>query len=126
MRYFFLAGFFALYSFALEARDTVLIDEIKISLLVISIINDADGNVFIHTKKTIYQYKNNQLKFFQNCGSEDREMILENGQISFLDPSKPDFQSKMKNYIENYKQNEIWRKYIPVPNQGTKIYVAKD
>jgi ligand-binding sensor domain-containing protein len=126
MKYFLLSLLFSFYTIILLARDTVLVDEIKISLPVISIINDADGNVFIHTKKIIYQYKNNQLKFFQNCGSEDREMILENGQISFLDPSKPDFQSKMKNYIENYKQNEIWRKYIPVPNQGTKIYVAKD
>jgi hypothetical protein len=126
MKYFLLVGFFALYSFALEASDTVLIDEIKISLPVISIINDADGNVFIHTKKMIYKFEDNQLKFFKNCSTEEREMILENGQISFLDPSKPDFQSKMKNYIENYKQNEIWRKYIPVPNQGTKIYVAKD
>jgi ligand-binding sensor domain-containing protein len=126
MKYFLLSLLFSFYTIILLARDTVLVDEIKISLPVISIINDADGNVFIHTKKIIYQYKNNQLKFFQNCGSEDREMVLENGQISFLDPSKPDFQSKMKNYIENYKQNEIWRKYIPVPNQGTKIYVAKD
>jgi ligand-binding sensor domain-containing protein len=126
MKYFLLSLLFSFYTIIVLARDTVLIDEIKISLPVISIINDADGNVFIHTKKMIYKFEDNQLKFFKNCSTEEREMILENGQISFLDPSKPDFQSKMKNYIENYKQNEIWRKYIPVPNQGTKIYVAKD
>lgn len=126
MKYFLLSLLFSFYTIVLEAKDTLFVEEIKVSLPIISILDDSNGNIFIHTKKMIYKFEDNQLKFFKNCSTDEREMILEKGQISFLDRSKPDFQSKMKSYIENYKQNEIWRKYIPEPNQGTKIYVAKD
>jgi ligand-binding sensor domain-containing protein len=126
MRYFFLAGFFALYSFALEARDTVLIDEIKISLPVISILNDADGNIFIHTKKIIYQFKNNQLKFFKNCGSEDREMVIKNGEPAFLNRSDPNFEAEMQVYLHKLNLNERWRKFIPYLVRKERIFVAED
>ena len=67
MKYFLLSLLFSFYTIIVLARDTVLVDEIKISIPVISIINDADGNVFIHTKKMIYKFEDNQLKFFKNC-----------------------------------------------------------
>jgi len=125
MKYFLLAGFFTFYTIILQARDTVLVDEINISLPVISIINDADGNVFIHTKKIIYQYKNNQLKFFQNCGSEEREMIIKNGKPAFLNHNDPNFEAEIQVYLDKINLNERWRKFIPDVNQKERIFVAK-
>ncbi len=126
MKYFLLVGFFTFYTIILVARDTVLVDKINISLPVISIINDADGNVFIHTKKTIYQYKNNQLKFFQNCNSEDREMVIKNGRPAFLNHTNPYLDDEMQVYLDQINLNERWRKFIPNVDQKERIFVAED
>lgn len=126
MKYFLLVGFFTFYTIILVARDTVLVDKIKISLPVISIINDANGNVFIHTKKTIYHYKNNQLKFFQNCSSEDREMVIKNGRPAFLNHTNPYFDDEMQVYLDQINLNERWRKFIPNVDQKERIFVAED
>jgi hypothetical protein len=126
MKYFLLAGFFSFYTIILVSRDTVLVYEIKISLPVISIINDADGNVFIHTKKTIYQYKNKQLKFFQNCGAEDREMVIKNGEPTFLNRTDPNFEAEIQVYLDLINLNERWRKFIPELVRKERIFVAED
>lgn len=126
MRYFLGVVFFAFYSLILEASDTVLIDEIKISLPIISILNDAEGNVFIHTKKIIYEFKNNQLKFFKNCGSEDREMVIKKGKPVFLNRNHPNFDVEMQAYLDKLKLNERWRKFIPDQDYKERIFVAED
>lgn len=126
MRYFLGVVLFVFHSLILVASDTVLIDEIKISLPIISILNDAEGNIFIHTKNIIYEFKNNQLKFLKNCSPEDREMVIKNGKLTFLKRTDPNFHVEMQSYLDKLNLNERWAKFIPGIYRKERIFVAKD
>ena len=110
----------------LNARDTVVVGILNYSTPIISIMDDKQGNVFIHTKKMVYKFEDNQWKFHRNCTSEDREMIFENGKVSFIDHSKPEANEKFTGYLEQLKQNNVWLPFLKPTDLTENIFVARD
>jgi len=110
----------------LNARDTVVVEILNYSTPIISIMDDKQGNVFIHTKKMVYKFEDNQWKFHRNCKSEDREMIFENGKVSFIDHSKPEANEKFTGYLEQLKQNNVWLPFLKPTDLTENIFVARD
>jgi ligand-binding sensor domain-containing protein len=110
----------------LNARDTVVVEILNFSTPIISIMDDNQGNVFIHTMKIVYKFEDNQWKFYRNCKSEDREMIFENGKVSFIDHSKPEANEKLISYLEMLKRNKVWSPFLKSTDFTGNIYVAKD
>jgi len=109
-----------------NARDTVVVEILNFSTAIISIMDDHQGNVFIHTKKMVYKFEDNQWKFHRNCTSEDREMIFENGKVSFIDHSKPEANEKLTAYLEQLKRNNVWSPFLKSTDFTGYIFVAKD
>lgn len=93
----------------LNARDTVVVEILNFSAPIISIMDDHQGNVFIHTMKMVYKFEDNQWKFHRNFASEDREMIFENGEVSFIDHSKPEANEKLTAYLERLQKTKFGR-----------------
>jgi hypothetical protein len=110
----------------LNARDTVVVEILNFSTPIISIMDDNQGNVFIHTMKIVYKFEDNQWKFYRNCKSEDREMIFENGKVSFIDHSKPEANEKLISYLEMLKRNKVWSPFLKSTDFTGNIFVAKD
>lgn len=110
----------------LNARDTVVVEILNFSTPIISIIDDKKGNVFIHTMKMVYKFEDNQWKFHRNCTSEDREMIFENGEVSFIDHSKPEANQKLTAYLERLQKNKVWSPFLKSTDLVEHIFVAKD
>lgn len=110
----------------LNARDTVVVDILNFSTPIISIIDDKKGNVFIHTMKMVYKFEDNQWKFHRNCTSEDREMIFENGEVSFIDHSKPEANEKLIAYLGRLQKNKVWLPFLKSTDLVEHIFVAKD
>ncbi|MFN6021987.1 MAG: hypothetical protein ACK49F_16535, partial [Bacteroidota bacterium] len=109
-----------------NARDTVVVEILNFSTAIISIMDDHQGNVFIHTKKMVYKFEDNQWKFHRNCTSEDREMIFENGKVSIIDHSKPEANEKLTAYLEQLKRNNVWSPFLKSTDFTGYIFVAKD
>jgi ligand-binding sensor domain-containing protein len=110
----------------LNARDTVVVEILNFSTPIISIIDDHQGNVFIHTMKMVYKFEDNQWKFHRNCTSEDREMIFENGEVSFIDHSKPEANEKLTTYLVRLQKNKVWLPFLKSTDLVEHIFVAKD
>ena len=110
----------------LNARDTVVVEILNFSTPIISIIDDKKGNVFIHTMKMVYKFEDNQWKFHRNCTSEDREMIFENGKVSFIDHSKPEANEKLIAYLGRLQKNKVWLPFLKSTDLVEHIFVAKD
>jgi len=110
----------------LNARDTVVVEILNFSTPIISIIDDKKGNVFIHTMKMVYKFEDNQWKFHRNCTSEDREMIFENGKVSFIDHSKPEANEKLISYLGRLQKNKVWLPFLKSTDLVEHIFVAKD
>jgi ligand-binding sensor domain-containing protein len=110
----------------LNARDTVVVEILNFSTPIISIIDDHQGNVFIHTMKMVYKFEDNQWKFHRNCTSEDREMIFENGEVSFIDHSKPEANEKLTTYLVRLQKNKVWLPFLKSTDLEEHIFVAKD
>lgn len=124
---FFLILFIVLFNLViLNARDTVVVEILNFSTPIISIMDDNQGNVFIHTMKMVYKFEDNQWKFYRNCTSEDREMIFENGKVSFIDHSKPEANEKLISYLEMLKRNKVWSPFLKSTDFTGNIFVAKD
>lgn len=124
---FFLILFIVLFNLVIiNARDTVVVEILNFPTPIISIMDDHQGNVFIHTMKMVYKFENNQLKFHRNCTSEDREMIFENGEVSFIDHSKPEANEKLTAYLERLKKNKVWSQFLKSTDLVEHIFVAKD
>ena len=124
---FFLILFIVLFNLViLNARDTVVVEILNFSTPIISIMDDNQGNVFIHTIKMVYKFEDNQWKFYRNCTSEDREMIFENGKVSFIDHSKPEANEKLISYLEMLKRNKVWSPFLKSTDFTGNIFVAKD
>ena len=107
MRFTLIFSFFWIIVFNSNARDTMVLDILNSPTPIISIMDDNQGNVFIHTKRIIYKFEQNQWKFFKNCRPEDREMIFENGEVTFIDHSKPEAQQKLRDYLEKIEKHKI-------------------
>ena len=123
----FLILFIVLFNLViLNARDTVLVEILNFSTPIISIMDDNQGNVFIHTMKIVYKFEENQWKFHRNCTPEDREMIFENGEVSFIDHSKPEANEKLISYLEMLQRNKVWSPFLKSTDFTGNIFVAKD
>ena len=126
MKFFLILFVFLFNLVILNARDTVVVEILNFSTPIISIIDDHQGNVFIHTMKMVYKFEDNQWKFYRNCTSEDREMIFENGKVSFIDHSKPEANEKLISYLEMLKRNKVWSPFLKSTDLVEHIFVAKD
>jgi hypothetical protein len=104
----------------------VVVEILNFSTPIISIIDDKKGNVFIHTMKMVYKFEDNQWKFHRNCTSEDREMIFENGKVSFIDHSKPEANEKLIAYLGRLQKNKVWLPFLKSTDLVEHIFVAKD
>jgi len=126
MKFFLILFVFLFNLVILSGRDTVVVDILNFSTPIISIMDDNQGNVFIHTMKMVYKFEDNQWKFYRNCTSEDREMIFENGKVSFIDHSKPEANEKLISYLEMLERNKVWSPFLKSTDFTGNIFVAKD
>lgn len=126
MRFTLIFSFFWIIVFDSNARDTMVLDILNSPTPIISIMDDNQGNVFIHTKRIIYKFEQNQWKFFKNCSPEDREMIFENGEVTFIDHSKPEAQQKLRDYLEKIEKHKIWLPFLKSADQADYVFMAKD
>jgi len=126
MKFFLILFVFLFNLVILNARDTVVVEILNFSTPIISIIDDHQGNVFIHTMKMVYKFEDNQWKFHRNCTSEDREMIFENGEVSFIDHSKPEANEKLTTYLVRLQKNKVWLPFLKSTDLVEHIFVAKD
>lgn len=108
------------------SRDTVLLDIIKVPFPILSLANDTEGNIYVHAKGVVYKYQNNQMKFIRNATPDDREMVVENGAVTFLNHHRPDIDRTFKRYLKDLNNNEIWRKFVASNDQSEYIFKAKD
>jgi ligand-binding sensor domain-containing protein len=126
MKFFLILFVFLFNLVILSGRDTVVVDILNFPTPIISIMDDNQGNVFIHTMKMVYKFEDNQWKFYRNCTSEDREMIFENGKVSFIDHSKPEANEKLISYLEMLERNKVWSPFLKSTDFTGNIFVAKD
>lgn len=104
----------------LLGQDTTFSEVIELPFTIRSMVNDAEGKIYLETSVGLYQFDG--LKYWELDKYYDKgALVIRNGKLTNIN----EVIKKEGAYLSDWKKNEVWLKFLPA-NVGNIISFATD